>query len=154
MIFVKNMIKRLPAFPFVRQTSVSTAIVSYDNTHLLSFQHFPQLQTCILDKRLSLIQNSGWYDKYSCIDLFNRKTFFLNYFFKDIDLCSRSVFFVINEQKDNVSIHFLCDEIVSDDPCAAIFPFVFLTLLPFVSCGCLVLILHLVWGFQEAICRN
>lgn len=64
-------------------------------------------------------------NKYSCIDLFNRKAFFLNYFFKGIDLCSRSVFIVINEQKDNVSVHFLCDEIVSDDPCAARFPFAF-----------------------------
>lgn len=120
--------------------------------HFSIFRNFKP-EFWISDCRLSRTQ-VDMINKYSCIDLFNRKAFFLNYFFKDIDLCSRSVFFVINEQKDNVSIHFLCDEIVSDDPCAAIFPFVFLTLLPFVSCGCLVLILHLVWGFQEAICRN
>lgn len=88
-------------------------------------------------------------NKYSCMDLFNRKAFFLNYFFKDIDLCSRSVFFVINEQKDNVSVHFLCDEIVSDDPCAARFPFAF-DFIAIRILRILVLILHLVWVFSRS----
>ena len=53
MIFAKNMIKKLPACPFVSQTGVSTAIGNglpignHDDTHLLSFQHFPQLQALL-----------------------------------------------------------------------------------------------------------
>ena len=63
--------------------------------HFSIFRNFKP-EFWISDCRLSRTQ-VDMINKYSCIDLFNRKVFFLNYFFKDIDLCSRSVFFVINE---------------------------------------------------------
>ena len=52
--FAKNMIRKLHACPFVSQTGVSPQsemdyepVGNHDDTHLLSFQHFPQLQALL-----------------------------------------------------------------------------------------------------------
>ena len=42
--------------------------------------------------------------EYTLLGSLNRIAFFLNNFFEDIDLCCRSIFLVINEQKNNLSI--------------------------------------------------
>ena len=63
--------------------------------------------------------------EYTLLGSLNRIAFFLNNFFEDIDLCCRSIFLVINEQKNNLSIHFMCNKIVSDDPGTTRFSFTF-----------------------------
>ena len=52
--FAKNMIRKLHACPFVSQTGVSPQsemdyepVENHDDTHLLSFQRFPQLQALL-----------------------------------------------------------------------------------------------------------
>ena len=55
----------------------------------------------------------------------DRVAFFLNDLFEHIDLCRCSILFVIDEQQHYFSIHLLCDEVISDDPCSAGFPFAF-----------------------------